>query len=95
MKDIVCTEKSFVTIMHICCIFMFLVLISGILIYNRHIDIILGSILIFSCIYLIYSVLCFLNVSIKINENGIEYTNLFNKKKCYSWRQVSVTREKK
>ena len=48
MKEIVCTEKSFITIMPICCIFMFLVLTSGILIYNRHIDIIFGSILILS-----------------------------------------------
>lgn len=94
MKEIVCTEKSFITIMHICCIFMFLVLTSGILIYNRHIDIIFGSILILSGIYLVYGILCFLNVSIRINENGVEYKNLFIKKRWYSWKQVSVTREK-
>ena len=54
MKEIECSGKSVVSIIHIGCIFIFLILFTGILLYNRSIDVILGGVMILSCIYLIY-----------------------------------------
>ncbi len=45
-------------------------------------------------IYLIYLVLCHINIHIKVNEQGIEYKNFLNVRKKYSWDEIDVDRER-
>ena len=94
MKEIECSGKSVVSIIHIGCIFIFLILFTGMLLYNRSIDIILGGVMILSCIYLIYLILNFINEHIWVNENGIEYTNFLNLQKKYVWDEIVVEKER-
>lgn len=94
MKEIVCLEKSIISILQIGCVFLSLiVLISG-LIYNRYIDIGFFMVLFILAIYLVYLILCHINIHIKINENGIEYKNFLNVRKKYSWNEIVVDRDR-